>query len=111
MNQRTENINSATLLKSKLSGLQKAQQTAIKVRNLPDGRIRYYGEEILAHRLGLTRGASYVTEWNFNTGQVRSWMESYNHLGTVNRIHPKMINGQTLNYLHYPPTISELGLK
>ncbi|NGX47001.1 MAG: tRNA nuclease WapA [Chlamydiae bacterium] len=105
------NINSAVSLRSKLSGLQKAQKSAVRVRNLPDGRIRYYSLEVPASKQGLTRGVSYVTEWNLNNGQVRSWMESYNHFAEVNRVHPKMINGQTLNSMHYPPIGSELRIK
>ncbi|CAG9000314.1 MAG: hypothetical protein CENE_02309 [Candidatus Celerinatantimonas neptuna] len=58
----------------------------------------------------LTRGASFVTEHNTKTGGVRQWMESYNQAGKVNRVHPKSINGQTVNSQHYPPTARELGL-
>ena len=46
-----------------------------------------------------------------NTGQVRSWMESYDHFGQVSRVHPKMINGQTVNFIHYPPIGSEIRTK
>ena len=97
--------------RSKFSGLQKAQVSAVRIRNLPDGRIRYYSLEVPASKQGLTRGTSYVTEWNPNNGQVRSWMESYNHYGQVNRVHPKMINGQTVDSMHYPPIGSEIGNK
>jgi len=45
----------------------------------------------------------------FNVAQ--SWMESYDHFGQVNRVHPKMINGQTLDSIHYLPIRSELGVK
>jgi hypothetical protein len=36
-------------------------------------------------------------------------MESYNQAGNVNRVHPKMINGQQVHSQHYPPTAKELG--
>ena len=55
-----ENINSAAALRPKLSGLQKAQGSAVQIRNLPDGRIRYYSLEVSASKQGLTRGTSYV---------------------------------------------------
>ena len=42
------------------------------------------------------------------SGRVRQWMESYDHSGKVNRVHPKNINGQSINSLHYPPTFKEL---
>jgi filamentous hemagglutinin len=106
-----ENVNAALSLKSKLSGLQKAQNISANNRVLVDGRIRYYNLEVFATNHGPTRGASYVTEWNPNTGKTRAWIESYDHFGDINRVHPKSINGQTLNSLHYPPTKSELGFK
>ena len=106
-----ENANSAASLRSKLSGLQNAQASAAEIRTLPDGRIRYVSVEVPASKQGLTRGASYVTEWNPRTGQVRAWMESYNSSGTVVRVHPKMVNGQIVNSLHYPPIRSELGAR
>ncbi len=99
----------AAALRSKLSALENAQQTAARTRTLPDGRVRYYGPETPARTPGPTRGASYVTEHNPATGQVRSWMESYDQAGNVTRVHPKMIDGQPVNLPHYPPTGKELG--
>lgn len=75
----------------------------------PDGRVRYYGAETAARTPGATRGAAYVTEWDPATGAVRSWMGNYDHAGNVVRVHPKMVNGQTVNSPHFPPTGSELG--
>lgn len=106
-----ENINSGIALRAKLSGLQKAQGSAVRRRHLPDGRIRYYSLKVPASKQGLTSGASYVTEWSPNSGQVRSWMESYNHSEKVIRVHPKMFNGQTLESIHYPPIGGELGVQ
>lgn len=105
-----ESANAQSALKAKLSGLEKAQQNAATTRQLPDGRVRYYTQEVPARTEGPTRGASFVTEHNPKTGNVRQWMESYNHSGQVNRVHPKSINGQTVNSQHYPPTARELGL-
>ncbi|WP_229803803.1 hypothetical protein, partial [Litchfieldella qijiaojingensis] len=87
-----------------------AQQNAVKVRQLPDGRIRYYEAERAARNPGPTRGSSYVTEYNPANGNVRSWNEAYDQAGNVNRVHPKMINGQVVDSQHYPPTARELGL-
>ncbi len=56
----------------------------------------------------LKRGASFVTEYNPTTGQVRSWQECYDQAGNVNRVHPKSLNGQDLIGQHYPPTKAEL---
>lgn len=89
--------------------MENAQQNAARVRQLPDGRFRYYEAERLATKPGPTRGNSYVTEWDPATGRVRSWAESYDHADNVTRVNPKMINGQQVIGPHYPPTGSELG--
>ena len=101
-------INAQAALDSKLSALQKAQRIAAKTEHLPDGRIRYYTEEIPSRTFGPTRGGSYVTEHNQRTGQVRSWYACYDHSGNVNRVHPNTLDGQELYSQHYPPTKSEL---
>lgn len=88
--------------------MQNAKKEAVKIEKLPDGRVRYYEKEKLSKTPGPTRGASYVTEFNSKTGQVRSWYESYDHTGKVNRIHPKMFDGQDIVGQHYPPTGTEL---
>jgi RHS repeat-associated protein len=95
-------------LARKLRALQKAQDSAANVRTLPDGRVRYYDQEIPAARPGPTRGRSHVTEWNPQTGQVRAWEETYDQAGEVNRVHPKMNNGEVLDLPHYPPTKADI---
>ncbi len=64
--------------------MQKAQNTSAKIRNLPDGRIRYYGLETPSFKPGLTKDVTNVFEWNPKTGNVRSWYECYDHTGKVN---------------------------
>lgn len=91
-----ENPNAYAALKNKLSALEEAQKSASRVRALLDGRVIYYGVERAARTTGPSRGSSYVTEWNPQNGNV-------------NRVHPKMTNGQTVNSPHYPPTSSEIG--
>jgi hypothetical protein len=91
-----------------MNALESAQKKAVKTQELSDGRIRYYERERLAKTNGPTRGAAYVTEYNPKTGQVRSWMESYDKQGNVNRVHPKTIDGQDITGQHYPPTQREL---
>ena len=59
---------------------------------------------------GETIGSSYVTEYNTRTGQVRSWNESYNKVGNVNRVNPKMIDGKKVTSTHYPMTQKEIEL-
>ena len=50
------NVNAQAALRAKLSGLQKAQQNAATTRTLPDGRVRYYTQEVPARTEGPTRG-------------------------------------------------------
>ncbi|MBX3458281.1 MAG: hypothetical protein KF820_08025 [Candidatus Paracaedibacteraceae bacterium] len=102
-----KNANSSVNMGKKLSELQKAQSTAEKTKNLPDGRIRHYTKESPAKTTGPTRGRSHVTEYNPKTGQVRSWEETYTHTGQVNRVHPKNIDGQKVESTHYPLTGKE----
>ena len=90
----------ADKLRRKLSALEGAQATADRTRTLPDGRVRYYDKEALARTTGPTRGRSHVTEWNPTTGQVRVWEETYDHSGQVNRVHPKMVDGEVLDAPH-----------
>ena len=105
-----QNVNSLINLNKKMSALQKAQTKSIKTLDLGDGRVRYYEKEIPSKKLGPTRGASYVTEHNQITGQVRSWHECYDHSGKINRVHPKMIDGQDIKGQHYPPTKEEISI-
>jgi RHS repeat-associated protein len=100
--------NAQKALDSKYRALESAESGAAKTRTLPDGRVRYIGPEKASSRPGATRGSSYVTENNPKTGQVRAWQENYDQSGNVNRVHPKMINGQQVQSQHYPPTGSEL---
>lgn len=104
-----ENVNAGVNLSSKLSQLQKFQESNGYARVLQDGRIRYYGKQTLASNPGATKGGCRVLEFNPKTGTTRSWYECYDHFGNVNRVHPKQINGQDLISPHYPPTGRELG--
>jgi hypothetical protein len=101
-------INAQVALSKKLSALESAQKSAVKIKTLPDGRVRYYDKERFAKNPGPTRGNSLVTEYNPKTGGVKQWMESYDHNGNVNRVHPKSVNGQVVDSIHYPPTGAEL---
>lgn len=101
--------NAQDSLDRKLRALEQAQKDAEQVRNLPDGRVRYYGPEKPAQNPGPTRGRRMVTEFDPKSGQVRQWMENYDHSGQVVRVHPKMNNGQVVESPHYPPTGKELA--
>jgi hypothetical protein len=102
--------NAKDALNRKYGTIESAQEKATRVRQLPDGRTRYYGEEVKAKKPGPTRGSTLVTEHDPKTGRVRTWYENYDHNGNVNRVNPKSVNGVVVNSQHYPPTGSELGL-
>ena len=102
-------VNAGDALARKLKALESAQQNAVRTRTLPDGRTRYYGPETPATNPGPTRGRSLVTEYDPKTGDVRQWMENYDHSGDIVRVHPKMKNGEILQGQHYPPTGNEVG--
>jgi hypothetical protein len=80
------------------------------MKQFSDGRIRYYSVETQASTPGRTRGSAYVAEYDYRRGVVRGWYESYDHMGNVNRVHPKMINGKQIDSLHYPHTRKELEM-
>lgn len=103
-----QSVNAQAALNKKMRALESAQRDAVKVENLPDGRIRYYDIERLARNPGPTRGSSFVTEYNPKTGQTKQWNECYDKLGNICRIHPKTIDGQDVRLQHYPLTKSEL---
>ena len=86
------NVNSREALIKKLDDLLKIEKEAVKIKVLPDGRIRYHFLEKPSSTPGRTRGAALVWEYDPQKGQFRSWYESRNHLGQVNRIHTKTIS-------------------
>jgi hypothetical protein len=99
--------NAADALTRKYKALEGAQSGAVRTETLSDGRIRYYDAETPARNPGPTRGSAYVTEYNSKTGDLHTWMESYDQLGNVNRMHLKMYDGQTLLAPHYPQTLKD----
>ncbi len=103
-------IQERSFVEKKISALQKAQQEAVNIKELPDGRIRYYQLETPSKNPGPTRGRSHVTEFDPKTNHVRQWEECYDHSGNVNRIHIKMIDGKSIDSSHYPLTKKELEI-
>jgi|GEM_PF-1234976 len=101
-------INPQTLLDRNLKIAESRSLSAIRTETLPDGRIRYYGPETLASTPGPTRGSTYVTEYDPTRGRIRGWYESRTHTNQINRVHPKMIDGENIDSLHYPHTKKEL---
>lgn len=65
-----------------------------KVRQLKDGRNRYYGKVKPAKTKGEMAGRRLVREWNPKTGKQRTWHETLDHKGRVWQVRPQ-INGQS----------------
>jgi len=103
-----EGHNARAALNCKLSQLESFQQNAVRIKTLPDGRIRYYTEVIPSKNMDPTYGACRVLEWNPLKGCTRAWHECCDHFGNVNRVHPKSISGQYVKSQHYPLTAKEL---
>jgi hypothetical protein len=58
------------------------------VRELADGRIRYYSEVTTASKPGEMAGARLVREWDPVNGNYRTWYETLGHAGQIRQVHP-----------------------
>ena len=58
-------------------------------RELPDGRIRYYGNVKSANKPGEMVGARRVREWCPDSGGKRTWMETVDHSGRIRQVRPE----------------------
>ncbi|MFI1649681.1 RHS repeat domain-containing protein [Streptomyces avidinii] len=71
------------------------------VRDLPDGRIRYYGKIDPARNPGEMIGRRLVREWNPVTGNSRTWHETLDGAGRVRQVRPdvKFTGGKKVHYV------------
>jgi len=63
------------------------------IKELNDGRFRFYGTTTPAKTSGEMAGARLVREWDPKTGQTRTWYETVNHSGNVRSVAPKPVTG------------------
>ncbi|GAC42096.1 hypothetical protein [Paenibacillus popilliae] len=70
------------------------------MRDLPDGRIRYYGAVNPAARPGEMAGRRLVREWSPQTSRTRTWHETLDHAGNIRQIRPetKFTGGNKVHY-------------
>ncbi|EPP8768214.1 RHS repeat-associated core domain-containing protein [Acinetobacter baumannii] len=61
------------------------------VKELTDGRFRFYGEFIPAKKSGEMMGARLVREWNPSTNLSRTWYETLDHAGRIRSVAPKPV--------------------
>lgn len=59
------------------------------MRELADGRVRYYGQLKSATKPGEIVGSRLVREWNPATGATRTWFERVDAAGRVRQIRPQ----------------------
>lgn len=68
------------------------------VKELENGRIRYYGEVQPARNPGEMAGARYVHEYDAATGRSRGWLETVDQAGNVRQVRPELNNGSKTHY-------------
>ena len=71
------------------------------IKDLGDGRVRFYGEIKPASKPGEMAGARLVREWNTITGTKRTWYETLDHEGRIRKVRPNPFikNGVKVHYL------------
>ncbi|MEU6212720.1 hypothetical protein ABZ891_22795 [Streptomyces sp. NPDC047023] len=71
------------------------------VRDLPDGRIRYYGKIDPARNPGEMIGRRLVREWNPVNGNARTWHETIDGAGRIRQVRPdvKFTGGRKVHYV------------
>jgi hypothetical protein len=68
------------------------------VKQLENGRIRYYGDVQSANKAGEMAGRRYVHEFDPATGASRGWHETVDHSGKVRQVRPETNNGNKTHY-------------
>jgi hypothetical protein len=68
------------------------------VKQLENGRYRYYGEVQPASKAGEMAGRRYVHEFDPVSGRSRGWHETVDHAGTVRQVRPELNDGAKKHY-------------
>ena len=87
----------AANLKDHLRQTEKYGQGGVK--ELENGKIRYYGESIAPRKVGEMAGWRTVREWNPSTGNKCTWHETLDNSGNIRQIRPEFNNGTKTHYL------------
>lgn len=71
------------------------------IRELDDGRIRFYEKLKPASKPGEMAGARHVREWDPNTGAKRDWYETLDHYGNIRQVRPdpNLTGGIKVHYM------------
>lgn len=68
------------------------------VKQLENGRFRYYGAVQPANKAGEMAGRRYVHEFDPGSGRSRGWHETVDQNGTVRQVRPELNNGTKTHY-------------
>lgn len=66
---------------------------AAGVKELENGKFRFYGDTKAANTPGQMAGSRFVREWDPATGNTRNWYETLDHSGQVRSVAPKPVTG------------------
>ncbi|WYU49949.1 T7SS effector LXG polymorphic toxin [Bacillus sp. FSL K6-0047] len=72
-----------------------------EIRELPDGRYRYYRPITPPKKPGEMAGRRVVREWDPATGRKRTWGETVDHNGNIRQVRPntEFTNGVKVHYI------------
>ncbi len=104
----SDSANAREALRTKLRAIQKAQVSA-DISTSSGNSVKFYQPFRSARTPGETAGSRFVMQYNFETGDLYEWNETYDHSGNVNRVHLKGVNGIPIDSPHFPPTAKELS--
>lgn len=70
------------------------------IKELPDGRVRFYGKLKPPKKSGEMAGLRLVREWNPSTGKKRTWFETLDHSGNIRQVRPDVdvTGGKKIHY-------------
>lgn len=93
--------NAATAAKQKRYYEQADKYGKAGVKELENGRVRFYGEISPAQKPGEMIGRRVVREWNPETDSTRIWMETLDHAGNIRIVRPdvKFTGGKKVHYV------------
>lgn len=94
-----DNIADAARLKEYYKQAEKYGTGSIK--ELSNGRFRFYEELKLARTKGEMAGARHVREWDSYTGYKRDWYETLDHNGNIRQVRPdpNITGGVKVHYM------------
>ena len=71
------------------------------IKELDDGRIRFYEKLKPASKPGEMAGARHIREWNPKTGAKRDWYETLDHYGNIRQVRPDpyLTDGIKVHYM------------